>query len=153
MHKIYQRWDECAPRTRVFCWCIASGAVLLIVWLVLIRPASGQYLRAQRQLQQANDASAVLWTIVRRQPALPEAGAATRRRPFSPLDLQGNGSRLVQWKPMPGGGALTLDVVWSAVPAIFSRLARQDVRIAGFAITAHQTQLRISMQLELDHGP
>ncbi|AVJ81957.1 putative dNA utilization protein HofO [Enterobacter hormaechei subsp. hoffmannii] len=56
------------------------------------------------------------------------------------------------WKPQHSGGELALDALWGAVPAIFSRLALENVRVSAFSITPQGKQLRLSLQLEIGHA-
>ena len=67
-----------------------------------------------------------------------------------PAHFQGDETTLVHWKPLQNGGELTLDAEWQAIPALFSRLAQQDVEIAAFAIAPQGRALRL--QLELEHA-
>ncbi|WP_276330668.1 hypothetical protein [Enterobacter hormaechei] len=39
-----------------------------------------------------------------------------------------------------------------AVPALFSRLALENVRVSAFSITPQGKQLRLSLQLEIGHA-
>ncbi|MEM5525986.1 DNA utilization protein HofO [Enterobacter hormaechei] len=73
-------------------------------------------------------------------------------QPFSPLAFQREDARLVYWKPQQSGGELALDALWSAVPALFSRLALENVRVSAFSITPQGKQLRLSLQLEIGHA-
>ena len=73
-------------------------------------------------------------------------------QPFSPLAFQREDARLVYWKPQHSGGELALDALWGAVPALFSRLALENVRVSAFSITPQGKQLRLSLQLEIGHA-
>ncbi|WP_446422885.1 HofO family protein, partial [Enterobacter kobei] len=44
------------------------------------------------------------------------------------------------WKPQHSGGELALDALWGAVPALFSRLALENVRVSAFSITPQGKQ-------------
>jgi pilus assembly protein HofO len=83
-------------------------------------------------------------------PFRPETPESRELISFSPLDFQGDNTTLVHWKPLQNGGELMLEVEWQALPALFSRLAQQDVQIAAFAIVPQGTALRL--RLELAHA-
>ncbi|WP_227658108.1 HofO family protein [Enterobacter cancerogenus] len=98
----------------------------------------------------AGRTNASLWAAVRKIPTETEEPVAPAVRPFSPLDFQANGTRLVHWKPLSHGGELELDADWAAIPGIFAQLEQCNVRIGTFVITAESGRLRLRM--ELQHG-
>ncbi len=145
----YQRWSDARPSRRVLCWFIASGLVALAIWGLLLRPAALHYADIQAQASSAKRLNASLW---------PEAGRrvvvtqVTPSRPFSPLAFQREEARLVYWKPQQSGGELALDASWDEVPALFSRLALENVRVSAFSITPQGKRLRLNLQLEIGHA-
>ncbi len=152
MNMWYQRWADAPPSRRVLCWSIASAIVALAIWGLLLRPAYIHFARIQAQVLSTGRINATLWPRALRQPVVTQVRGAHSAEPFSPLALQGEGARLVHWKPRQSGGELALDASWQAVPALFSRLARKDVRVSAFDIAPQGTQLRLSLQLETGHA-
>ena len=90
-----------------------------------------------------------LWPKAGRRPVVTQVKPV---QPFSPLAFQREDARLVYWKPQQSGGELALDALWGAVPALFSRLALENVRVSAFSITPQGKQLRLSLQLEIGHA-
>jgi len=115
---------------------------------VLLRPVDRQCAEQQRQLIEDVSTNASLWPAVRKGPFRPDSAKARELAPFSPLNFQGDETTLVHWKPLQNGGELTLDAEWQAIPALFSRLAQQDVEIAAFAIAPQGRALRLELELE-----
>ena len=150
MDTLLERWCESRPWYRVLFWCLGSFLAGLAAWGTLLRPLDRQCAERQRQLIQDARTNAALWSAVRKVPFLTETTEALALTPFSPLDFQDDNATLVHWKPLQNGGELTLDAEWQAIPALFSRLAQQDVEIAAFAIAPQGRALRL--QLELEHA-
>ncbi|TXU04386.1 DNA utilization protein HofO [Enterobacter hormaechei] len=145
----YQRWTDARPSRRVLCWLIASGLIALAIWGLLLRPAALRYADIQAQAISAKRISASLWPGAGRRVVVTQV---TPSHAFSPLAFQHEDARLVYWKPQQSGGELALDALWDAVPALFSRLALENVRVSAFSITPQGKRLRLSMQLEIGHA-
>lgn len=148
MNTLLERWCESRPWQRVLCWCMGSLLAGLAAWGALLRPVDRQCAERQRQLIEEVSTHASLWPVVRQRPFRPDTAKARVQTPFSPLDFQGERTTLVHWKPLQNGGELTLDAEWQAIPALFSRLAQQDVEIAAFTISPQGTALRLRLELE-----
>ncbi|CAD5359444.1 HofO [Enterobacter cancerogenus] len=150
MERLVERWCTSPPWLRVLCWALCSTALVAIGWAALLRPVAEQIAEAQHQVSVAGRTNASLWSAVRKIPTETEEPVAPAVRPFSPLDFQANGTRLVHWKPLSHGGELELDADWAAIPGIFAQLEQCNVRIGTFVITAESGRLRLRM--ELQHG-
>ncbi|EGQ5299262.1 DNA utilization protein HofO [Enterobacter hormaechei subsp. hormaechei] len=148
----YQRWSDARPFRRVLCWCIASGFVAFVIWGLLLRPAALRYADIQAQAISAKRINASLWPQARRRPVMTQVKPSQPAQPFSPLAFQREEARLVHWKPQQNGGELALDASWGAVPALFSRLALENMRVSAFDITPQGKRLRLSLQLEIGHA-
>jgi pilus assembly protein HofO len=149
---VFERWCECRSGYRVLCWFLSIVLVVGIAWGVLLRPINTQLAGLQREIAHATRTNASLWPSARRLPGqviTPDERVVT---PFSPLDFQGNGSRLVHWKPLQRGGELALDADWQAVPSVFSMLLERDVLITAFSLTPQGTTLRLRVQLEHEYA-
>lgn len=143
-------WLALSPRMRAICWLAAMfSSVLLIGWFA-IRPlnqAQRLTLRQQSALQPELQAE---WRKLRTL-ALPEAqSAGTEVRRFSPLDFHGQARQLLRWQPMQGGGELVLESRWSQAVETFSLLAERGMQIPAFSLSASESGLRFTLQLEHD---
>ncbi|MHC9005710.1 HofO family protein [Enterobacter adelaidei] len=152
MDTLLERWCENRPWHRVLCWCLSILFAGLAAWSTLLRPVDRLCAELQRQLMQDARANASLWPAASKIPFSPESQELQEMQPFSPLDFQGNGVKLVHWKPSQRGGELTLDAEWPAIPTVFSLLAQQDVQVAAFAIAPQDALLRLRLELESDHA-
>ena len=150
MDTLLERWCESRPWYRVLFWCLGRFLAGLAAWGTLLRPLDRQCAERQRQMIQDARTNAALWPAVRKVPFRPDAVKARALTPFSPLNFQGDETTLVHWKPLQNGGELMLEVEWQALPALFSRLAQRDVRVAAFTLAPQGTALRL--QLELEHA-
>jgi pilus assembly protein HofO len=77
---------------------------------------------------------------------LPLSG--TISAPFSALDFDRPESRMLSWQPSGHGGELALSSDWSAIPALFARLAERRQAVQGFSIKPEQQRLTLTLQLE-----
>ena len=152
MDTLLERWCENRPWHRGLCWCLSLLFVGLTAWSTILRPVDRLCAELQRQLMQDARANASLWLTAGKMPFSPEPSEAQKMQPFSPLDFQGGGMRLVHWKPSHSGGELTLDAEWQAIPTVFSRLAQRDVQIAAFSISPQEALLRLRLELESEHA-
>lgn len=68
-------------------------------------------------------------------------------QPFSPVDFQRQGVRLVSWLPTATGGEMVLETPWQQVAPTFTRLAECDMQVAAFSLAAESGVLRLNLQL------
>ncbi|WP_249415113.1 hypothetical protein [Enterobacter sp. RHBSTW-00994] len=148
MHELVQRWCECRPCTRLFLWCVGTSTTVLIAYLLLVRPIHTEIIRLNTQVINALHVNASKWPGAIRQTTQLKATVPGRERPFSPLEFQAEGTRLVHWRPRQGGGELVLDAGWEQIPEVFSRLALRDVKVSAFTLAPEGSLLRLSVQLE-----
>lgn len=73
--------------------------------------------------------------------------------PFSPVDLQREGVRLVSWVPSAVGGEMSLEADWQQVPATFSMLAERGMQVIAFSLSPGNGALNFSLQLVRDDEP
>jgi len=145
-----EAWLALSPRMRAICWLAATLiGVLLIVWFA-IRPlnhAQRLTLRQQSALQPELRAE---WRKLRGL-ALPEEQIELSEvRRFSPLDFHGQARQLLRWQPMQGGGELVLESRWPQAVETFSLLAERGMQIPAFTLSASESGLRFTLQLEHD---
>lgn len=152
MEQRLQRWVDIRSSVRVICWCVVSGVIAVAVWGLLVRPVGVKCAELEALSIRARQLNAALWPGAGRQPVAPVQRLMPPVQPFSPLDFQDKRTALVHWKPQQNGGELVLDALWSDVPALFSRLAQQAVRISAFNLAPEGATLRLSLQLESDHA-
>lgn len=152
MEYFVQRWLASRPSVRLVCWCTAAGVIGLAVWALTVRPAWRQCAELGALSLRAARTNVALWPQARRHPLVSKARVTQDIQPFSPLDYQGKGTRLVHWKPQQNGGELALSAPWSEIPALFSRLATQAVKVRAFTLVPEEGQLRLSLQLETDRA-
>ena len=152
METLFERWCESSPRWRVLCWCLSVLFLGSTTWGMALRPVAKQVAELQRQVSEAAQVNVSLWPAASQVPRRHAPREATVMTPFSPLEFQGAGTRLVHWKPLQNGGELTLDAEWQAIPTVFSRLAQRDVQVAAFALSAQGSALRLRVELEEQHA-
>ncbi|MBE3287587.1 HofO [Enterobacter cloacae complex sp. P31C] len=148
MDTLLERWCESRPWCRLVCGGLAILLMGLAAWGVLLRPVEQQCAERQQQLIQAARTNASLWPTASQAPFSPQTRTALELKPFSPLDFQGEGTRLLYWKPLQNGGELALEAEWQAIPPLFSRLAQRDVWVAAFTLSPQNTALRLRLELE-----
>nr|EKU4731311.1 DNA utilization protein HofO [Kluyvera ascorbata] len=73
--------------------------------------------------------------------------------PFSPVDLQREGVRLVSWVPSAVGGEMSLEADWQQIPATFSMLAERGMQVIAFSLSPGNGALNFSLQLVRDDEP
>ena len=152
MNILLERWCESRPGCRVLGWCLGTVFLGAAAWGMLLRPVHLQCVALRLQVADAVRTNVSLWPAASKVPYQTETVEARGGQPFSPLDFQADGTRLVHWKPLQSGGELTLDADWQAIPAVFSRLMKRDVQVSAFAISPHDAGLRLHMQLEQEHA-
>lgn len=152
MNIFVERWCASRARTRALIAGLLAGIMALAGWGLLVKPVQRQHVALEARLDETMQATSSLWSAVRRFPPVVTPDAPQMKAPFSPLDFQGSGTRLVHWKPAGGGGALTLEADWAQIPAIFARLAQREAVVGEFDIHPHGARLRLNLQLELPHA-
>ncbi len=148
MRLFYERWYGFLPRTRLFCWSLFTVAVLLGAWLLLARPVIQQLSQLEVKRSQAGAERVELWAREAQPHPVLAAPVHAPLMPFSPLDFQTDGVRLVRWLPGANGGELTLKVDWAQSPALFERLAQRGMAVSGFFIKPEETRLQLILQVE-----
>ena len=148
METLLERWCDSRPWCRLICMCLGIFLVGLAAWSTVLRPVESQCTERQQQLLQEVRTNASLWPSASKTTLRPETQTAREMMPFSPLDFQGEGTKLLHWKPFQNGGELALESAWQANPALFSRLAQRDVQVAAFTISPQSTVLRLRLELE-----
>lgn len=122
--------------------------MFLGAYLAVVRPTVQPLLQLEAKRNQLILAGTTLWGSVA-QPHLtrtkPDAAASL---PFSPLDFQAAGVRLVHWLPDAKGGALTLDADWMQLPSLFERLARCGMNVSAFTVKPGESTLQLDVQVE-----
>ena len=73
--------------------------------------------------------------------------------PFSPVDFQRDGVRLVSWIPSAAGGDMSLETPWLRVPPTFTMLAERGMQVSAFSLNAEKGVLRFTLQLVRDDEP
>lgn len=143
-------WLALSPRMRAVCWLAAMLIGILLIGWFAIRPlnhAQRLTLHQQSALQPERQAQ---WRKLRAL-ALPEERIdLSEVRRFSPLDFHGQARQLLRWQPMPGGGELVLESRWPQAVETFSLLAERGMQIPAFSLSASESGLRFTLQLE--HG-
>lgn len=148
MRLFYERWYGFLPRTRLFCWSLFTVAVLLGAWLLLARPVIQQLSQLEATRSQAGAERAELWASEAQPHSVLDAPVIPALMPFSPLDFQTDGVRLVRWLPGAKGGELRLKVDWAQIPALFERLAQRGMAVSGFSVKPEETRLQLVLQVE-----
>lgn len=67
---------------------------------------------------------------------------------FSPLLFQTSLTRLIHWQPSAHGGEMALISAWDAIPQTFVQLADQGMSVSRFSLSAEDTELLLTLQLE-----
>ena len=67
---------------------------------------------------------------------------------FSPLLFQTSLTRLIHWQPSAQGGEMALISAWDAIPQTFVQLADQGMNVSRFSLSAEDTELLLTLQLE-----
>ncbi len=67
---------------------------------------------------------------------------------FSPLLFQSSLTRLIHWQPSAQGGEMALISAWDAIPQTFVQLADQGMSVSRFSLSAEDTELLLTLQLE-----
>lgn len=148
MRILHERWYSLHLRTRILCWSLGSCLMFLGAYLALVRPTFQPLLQLEAKRNQLILAETTLWRSAA-QPhfTLTEPDAAASL-PFSPLDFQAAGVRLVHWLPDAKGGALTLDAEWMQIPFVFERLARCGMNVSAFSVEPGESTLQLVVQVE-----
>jgi pilus assembly protein HofO len=146
---LFERWYSFRPRTRILCWSMSTGVILLGVWLALARPVSLALSEFEAKRETTSAAMTALWHSEVRRPHLSTSESErVAAVPFSPLDFQTRDVRLVRWSPDARGGELTLDADWAQIPALFERFTRGGMEITAFSIEPGKSLLKLIVQVE-----
>lgn len=148
MHIFHERWYSLHLRTRFLCWSLGSCLMFLGAYLALVRPTIQPLLQLEAKRNQLSSAQTALWVGAAQPPLAQSEPTAQASMPFSPLDFQAGGVRLVHWLPETKGGALTLDADWMQIPNVFERLARCGMDVSAFSVVPGESTLRLVVQLE-----
>lgn len=138
MQRLTDRWCDFSPRVR-----LGIGLMMLGVLAVVGHFCSHEPFRETR-LPQLN----AQWQKI--MPLLPVASHAlpAATKPFSALDMDSPGSRVVSWQPSGRGGELALEANWPGIPPLFNRLAERGRTVRGFSILPESHHLRLTLQIE-----
>ena len=148
MRILHERWYSQHLRTRILCWSLASCLMFLGAYLALVRPTIQPLLQLEAKRNQLTAAQTALW-VGAAQPQLAHSEPTVLTfLPFSPLDFQAGGVRLVHWLPDAKGGAITLDADWMQIPNVFERLAQCGMSVSAFSVAPGESTLRMVVQLE-----
>ncbi|MDK9363872.1 HofO family protein [Lelliottia wanjuensis] len=147
--RIYsERWHAFRLRTRVLCWGLGSCVVLLGAYLTLARPVIQQRLLLESTRSQSASARAALWASEAHPHPVPAESVLPVMLPFSPLDFQTGGVRLVHWLPGEKGGELTLNADWAQIPPLFERLTHCGMGVSSFSVMPEGARLQLIVQVE-----
>lgn len=144
-------WRELTPGTRVVLW-LGAFCVLAALWSGYFWVGPWQARQDDDEQLQRLQASLTmqrqqLW--LREKALLQGTGDKVRRTtPFSALHFQSPDASLVSWKPDAKGGELILETHWSPLPALFDRLAEQEMVPIAFIIEPEGRLLRFTLRLE-----
>ena len=133
-------WLAQSPRFRLICWCGWMLGLLILVTLCL-------YPVARETLVQQRAAIQMQWRdvyLLSASPAEPEEKLTL----FSPLLFQTSLTRLIHWQPSAQGGEMALISAWDAIPQTFVQLAEQGMNVSRFSLSAEDTELLLTLQLE-----
>lgn len=147
-------WRDLTPAARTLIW-LGTVCLLAVLWAgsVLMGPYQariddGEKLQQQQALLIAQRQQ--LW--VQEQTLARDRQEETLRvTPFSALNFQSTEAQLVSWKPDEKGGELVLETLWSPLPAMFEKLAEQDMTPTAFAIEPEGRLLHFTLSLESFH--
>ena len=149
---LFERWCLLGSRTRLLSWSLVSGVVLLSAYLILAHPALRHLSELEMKREQTVTAIKGLWASETHLPAATGQPDMSVRQPFSPLDVQTNGARLVRWLPSAKGGELTLDADWVLIPDLFDLFAKRGMGVTAFSVEPGESRLKLVVQVESLHA-
>lgn len=139
-------WLAQSPRFRLICWCGWMLGLLILVTLCLY-PVARERTMQREALVQQRAAIQMQWRdvyLLSASPAEPEEKLTL----FSPLLFQTSLTRLIHWQPSAQGGEMALISAWDAIPQTFVQLADQGMNVSRFSLSAEDTELLLTLQLE-----
>ncbi|MDM2771720.1 hypothetical protein [Citrobacter sp. Cpo126] len=139
-------WLAQSPRFRLICWCGWMLGLLILVTLCLYPVVRERTMRRETLVQQ-RAAIQMQWRdvyLLAASPAEPEEKLTL----FSPLLFQTSLTRLIHWQPSAQGGEMALISAWDAIPQTFVQLADQGMNVSRFSLSAEDTELLLTLQLE-----
>lgn len=139
-------WLAQSPRFRLICWCGWMLGLLILVMLFLY-PVARERTMLRETLVQQRAAIQMQWRdvyLLAASPAEPEEKLTL----FSPLLFQTSLTRLIHWQPSAQGGEMALISAWDAIPQTFVQLADQGMNVSRFSLSAEDTELLLTLQLE-----
>ncbi|MBA8559297.1 hypothetical protein HVV49_00485 [Citrobacter freundii] len=139
-------WLAQSPRFRLICWCGWMLGLLILVTLCLY-PVAWERTMQRETLVQQRAAIQMQWRdvyLLAASPAEPEEKLTL----FSPLLFQTSLTRLIHWQPSAQGGEMALISAWDAIPQTFVQLADQGMNVSRFSLSAEDTELLLTLQLE-----
>ena len=139
-------WLAQSPRFRLICWCGWMLGLLILVTLCLY-PVARERAMQRETLVQQRAAIQMQWRdvyLLSASPAEPEEKLTL----FSPLLFQTSLTRLIHWQPSAQGGEMALISAWDAIPQTFVQLADQGMSVSRFSLSAEDTELLLTLQLE-----
>ena len=139
-------WLAQSPRFRLICWCGWMLGLLILVTLCLY-PVVRERTMQRETLVQQRAAIQMQWRdvyLLAASPAEPEEKLTL----FSPLLFQTSLTRLIHWQPSAQGGEMALISAWDAIPQTFVQLADQGMSVSRFSLSAEDTELLLTLQLE-----
>lgn len=148
MNTLSDLWCAASPRIRLACWL----GWLLALWLLSCLALAGQ--ANDEQLTRLSAENQQLWRslhILSGGENAPDTVVNEQLLPFSPLDFQRSGVRLVYWHPSAKGGEMALKATWQALPPVFAQLAQRNMRISQFSMSKEGTALLLTLNLEALH--
>ncbi|MCX8969237.1 hypothetical protein NLN82_10830 [Citrobacter portucalensis] len=139
-------WLAQSPRFRLICWCGWMLGLLILVMLFLY-PVARERTMLRETLVQQRAAIQMQWRdvyLLAASTAEPEEKLTL----FSPLLFQTSLTRLIHWQPSAQGGEMALISAWDAIPQTFVQLADQGMSVSRFSLSAEDTELLLTLQLE-----
>ncbi|MCS2171170.1 hypothetical protein MUU46_12690 [Scandinavium sp. TWS1a] len=138
MLRFADRWCDFSPRVRLGIWLMMLGGLAV----------AGRFCSPEPLIEPDLSPLNAQWQKI--MPLLPvaprESPALTK--PFSALDMDSPGSRVVSWQPAGSGGELTLEANWAGIPPLFNQLAERGRAVREFSIQPEQQHLRLTLLIE-----
>ena len=146
MKTLCDSWLAQSPRFRLICYCGWMLGLLIVVMLYLSSTAQKRVMQ-QEALNQQRAATQAQWRNLYLLAASP-AESEEKLTLFSPLLFQNSLTRLIHWQPSAQGGEMALISAWDAIPQTFVQLADQGMNVSRFSLSAEDTELLLTLQLE-----
>lgn len=138
MQRFADRWCDFSPKVRL------GIGLMMLAGLVV----AGRFCSREPFIEPDLPPLNALWQKI--MPLLPVAPRElpVLSKPFSALDMDSPGSRVVSWQPAGSGGELTLEANWPGIPPLFNQLAERGRAVRGFSIQPEQQHLRLTLLIE-----